>query len=1659
MSRFLFTSVYSLLAQRKYIFSAFFLLSFALFFVSPNTVSATFAPGETLDPGCSPTDSNCTVLQVTASPATGNFGISTTTPGTIFSIGNIANFAVSTTSIYSTGGLDIIGSGCYAINGSCVLGGPGSSQWTTSGSKIYYNIGNVGIGTTTPGQKLSVAGDILGNNIIGSYFTGTTTATSTLVGGLATNLLNVTSTTASSTFANGINITAGCFSVNGSCLSSGGSGTVTSVALSGGTTGLTTSGGPITGSGTITLSGTLALANGGTNATSFTTSGNAVYYNGTSLVTAPTNSAVTTPYASSTAITSSGSAYFAGSTGGVGIGTTAIDTDTILSLNRTSGTAGISFMNNGSTKSYIGTDITAGNLITGDSANDMVLRTAASTNMLFGIASVEKFRINSTGKVGVSSSTPWGLFSVNPDSLGNGVPEFVVGSSTATHLVVTGGGNVGLGTASPSSMLTLNPNSNSANGILIKQLSNTGSAQSVVRIQNSDASVDASLTATAASFTPVGIIAASSFSFTGTAPGGLNIINESAANVTISAGGTAASNVVATFKNGGNVGIGTTTPGQKLSVAGDILGNNHIGSYFTGTTTATSTLVGGLSANILYVSSTTASSTFANGINLTAGCFSVNGSCISSSGSGTVTSVALSGGTTGLTTSGGPITSSGTLTLAGTLALANGGTNATSFTTSGNSVYYNGTALVTAPASTAVVTPYASSTVMSASASAYFATASGSVGIGTTTPQWLLNLQSSTASQLALSAGAGVAQWAFRNAGGNLYFSTTTTAGTATTSTAAFSISGSGFGTTTLRGLTISGQATSTSNVGFNLTAGCFAVNGTCVGGSGGSSQWTTSGSNIYYTTGKVGIGTTSPYAALSVLGEGVFTNLSATSTTATSTFAGGLNVGSGALTYDFSSGVTSISNLELGAMSFDTNAGAVSWADMPVTSAASAGTVQSYGAALDGNELLTVYGESDGAGGVQNTAVGIATTTPGSLFAIGGVANFTTGTTTFSSTGGLELTGGCFSINGTCVGGGGGGGGISAIGDPVGSGTAGSALFVDGSGNLGQDNDNFYWDATNHRLGIAMGPSPSLTHSLEVGGDYYSSAGNITLSTGTVSASAGTFTGTVGAGTLTDNTLTITGGAITGASSITSSTFTDGSASWAGGTLSGLMSISGTTLTDGFFSVSGGTISGATWNGNAIASQYGGTGADTSGASGIAHVSAGSWSFGAVDLSSSDVTGTLSVSKGGTGLTTFGGTNTILYTSSADSLSYLASAADSVLVTDGAGTPSLSSTLPSAVQGNITALGAVSTLTSLSDGVATWSGFTNALTGFSSVSATTLTDGTFSVSGGTITGATGITSSGTITFSGLGGVSGGETAVCIAGGVLYDGGGTDCTSSSRRFKHDIESLTAADGLALVKALRPVSFKFNNDNSEHVGFIAEEVSELEPRLTVYEPASTTPHGVRYAEMTAVLAKAIQEQQVQIDSLQARVGSTTDAGVGSVASVISALQSFGTIISDSMARFKSVFVTTLHIEEKLCVDDVCIDKAQLKTLLQNAGGTSSTASTGSSSSPAATTTPATDTTAPVISINGNNPAQVSLGTAYLDLGATVTDDTDHNLGIQVAGDQIDTSVVGQYTVTYTATDMAGNTATSTRSVIVSAPAAPEPTPEPAPTPEPTPTEGN
>ncbi len=79
----------------------------------------------------------------------------------------------------------------------------------------------------------------------------------------------------------------------------------------------------------------------------------------------------------------------------------------------------------------------------------------------------------------------------------------------------------------------------------------------------------------------------------------------------------------------------------------------------------------------------------------------------------------------------------------------------------------------------------------------------------------------------------------------------------------------------------------------------------------------------------------------------------------------------------------------------------------------------------------------------------------------------------------------------------------------------------------------------------------------------------------------------------------------------------------------------------------------------------------------------------------------------------------------------------------------------------------------------------------------------------------------------------------------------------------------------------------------------------------------------------------------------------------------------------------------------------------------------------------------DTVAPVITLLGDNPLRVALGESFIDPGATATDDQDGDISarIEVTGD-VDTQTEGTYTVTYTVSDAAGNTANETREVLVS-----------------------
>ena len=57
----------------------------------------------------------------------------------------------------------------------------------------------------------------------------------------------------------------------------------------------------------------------------------------------------------------------------------------------------------------------------------------------------------------------------------------------------------------------------------------------------------------------------------------------------------------------------------------------------------------------------------------------------------------------------------------------------------------------------------------------------------------------------------------------------------------------------------------------------------------------------------------------------------------------------------------------------------------------------------------------------------------------------------------------------------------------------------------------------------------------------------------------------------------------------------------------------------------------------------------------------------------------------------------------------------------------------------------------------------------------------------------------------------------------------------------------------------------------------------------------------------------------------------------------------------------------------------------------------------------------DTTAPVVTVTGDNPATVELGSTYTDAGATATD-ASGTVTVVTTG-TVDTDTVGTYTLTY------------------------------------------
>jgi hypothetical protein len=96
----------------------------------------------------------------------------------------------------------------------------------------------------------------------------------------------------------------------------------------------------------------------------------------------------------------------------------------------------------------------------------------------------------------------------------------------------------------------------------------------------------------------------------------------------------------------------------------------------------------------------------------------------------------------------------------------------------------------------------------------------------------------------------------------------------------------------------------------------------------------------------------------------------------------------------------------------------------------------------------------------------------------------------------------------------------------------------------------------------------------------------------------------------------------------------------------------------------------------------------------------------------------------------------------------------------------------------------------------------------------------------------------------------------------IPDNGTTWVSSSDKRLKKDIRTLSGKDALEAVARLRPVSYRLNNESSEsmeRLGFIAQEMMQIVPQVVPkIQSEKTEFYGIKYTELIPLLVSAIQE---------------------------------------------------------------------------------------------------------------------------------------------------------------------------------------------------------
>ena len=202
----------------------------------------------------------------------------------------------------------------------------------------------------------------------------------------------------------------------------------------------------------------------------------------------------------------------------------------------------------------------------------------------------------------------------------------------------------------------------------------------------------------------------------------------------------------------------------------------------------------------------------------------------------------------------------------------------------------------------------------------------------------------------------------------------------------------------------------------------------------------------------------------------------------------------------------------------------------------------------------------------------------------------------------------------------------------------------------------------------------------------------------------------------------------------------------------------------------------------------------------------------------------------------------------------------------------------------------------------------------------------------------------GAVTLTSLGAATASDYPLCVtsSGVVVRDNyGATGCVSanfSTLRFKHDIATLSSTSTLAEVLALRPVSFVYNedirpHDRTTHVGFVAEEVNEIDPRLVQYEEDGVTPIGLQYGNFAALLVGATQELHFRLEELATTTEPAADTFAGRFfTSLFARITAW---LADAANGIGDFFAARIHTDE-LCVKDVCVSRDQFLQMVERAG---------------------------------------------------------------------------------------------------------------------------